>query len=231
MLLSHYELNEPLVFHEGIVNVLVIEKPNMMAKFIEDLSGQFDKKDGNFELFDNNTSISISDNVMLLINPFSANVNERDILNKLYAIMKKDALDEDLYLKTNSFLSEIENNIRIITERQPIPLESDLPDIIGLFKLLTVRFVVSDSLLEKICDYIDICSKYLKIKLFIFVNLKSFLNESEIIQFYTHLNYNKNHVLMIENMQRSTIKNENIRIIDNDLCEISVLDSKGSDIY
>ena len=231
MLLSHYELNGPIEFKDGIVNVLVVEKPNYMAKWVGELFGQLDKKEGSFELFDNDAAISIPDNIMLIVNPFSANVNERDVLNKLYAAMKKDALGEDLYLNTNAFLSEIESNIRIFIERQPFLLESDTPDISGLFKLLGIRFAASDSLLEKICDYVDICSEFLKIKLFVCVNLKSFLDESEIIRFYSHINYHKKNILMIENVQRVVTKNEIIRIIDNDLCEIPVLEYKGNDIY
>jgi len=231
MLLSHYEFDSPLKFDEGSIPILIIENPSYMTKFIGELLSQSNKGEGGFELFENDVSVSISDKVEIIINPFSANVNEREILNKLYAVMKKDALDEELFLDTNTFLSDIETNVKKIMARQSIPLDSDTPDIIGLFKLLGVCFVVPDSLLEKICDYIDICSEYLKTKLFIFVNLKSFLNESEIIQLYNHLNYHKTHILMIESSQSNTLENESIRVIDEALCEISISGCKDNDIY
>ena len=233
--LAHYELNSPIEFEEGHFNVLVIENPSYMSKMIKELLSQSDGGDGNFELFENNTPISISENVSVIIDPFSINLNERDILNKLYVTMKKDALDEDLYMSTNKFLSDIENNIKLIIERQPILLETDIPDLIGLFKFLSVHFMVSESLLEKICDYVDISSKYRKTKLFVFVNLKSFLNMSEMIQLYAHLNYHKMNILLIENQQSPSFEGEAVRIIDANLCEIPIFTKKemyrDNDIY
>jgi len=235
LVLSNYELNDPIEFEEGRVNVLVIENPDYMSKIIKELLSQSDGIDGGFELFENNTSIKISENLSIIIDPFSININERDILNKLYSIMKKDALDEELYITTNTFLSEIESNIKKIMERYPNLLESDMPDIVGLFKLLNVRFTVSDSLLERICDYVDISSKYRKTKLFLFVNLKSFLNVSELIQLYAHMNYHKVHILLIENRQSQSIEYEVARIIDTNLCEIPLPIKndmhKDNDIY
>jgi len=235
LVLSNYELNDPIEFEEGHVNVLVIENPDYMSKIIKELLSQSDGVDGGFELFENNASIKISENLSIIVDPFSININERDILNKLYSIMKKDALDEELYLTTNTFLSEIENNIKKIMERQPNLLESDIPDIVGLFKLLNVHFIVSDSLIERICDYVDISSKYRKIKLFVFVNLKSFLSVSEMIQLYAHLNYHKIHILLIENRQSPSIECEIARIVDTNLCEIPIFTQndmyKDNDIY
>ena len=177
MILAHYELDGPIEFKDGSINVLVIENPAFMAKVIGEIWNQSNGEEGSFELFENDKTVPFTNNVELIINPFSADVNERDLLSKLYAEMKKDALDEELFLSTNTFLSEIEKNVREIIGRQPLLLESATPDIVGLFKLLDVRFSVSISLAERMCDYIDVCTEYRKTKLFIFVNLKSFLTE------------------------------------------------------
>ncbi|WNY28543.1 hypothetical protein MmiEs2_07360 [Methanimicrococcus stummii] len=230
MLLSYYEFDEPISFQDGVINILVIENPAYMTKIIKELLPSSDEI-SRFELYENDAAFSISDYVDVIVNPFSINLNERDILNKLYAAMKKDALDEELFLSTNSFLSEIETNIHKIIERQQSLLELDTPDLIGLFKVLNVRFSVSGSLVENICDYMDICSEYRKTKLFIFTNLKSFLTELEIIQLYTHINYHKRNVLFIENQQRSMLEFEITRIIDENLCEIPILGHNDNDIY
>lgn len=230
MILTHYELNEPIEFKDGIVNVLVIENSGLMTKMIEELLNQSEKGEGGFVLFEKDKSVPISE-TEIIINPFSADINERSILNKLYAAMKKDALDEELFLSTNTFLSDIEMCLQKIIERQPQELESLPPDLTDLFKALNVRFSVSGSLDERLCDYIDICSEYRKTKLFIFVNLKSFLTESEIVQLYAHSIYTKKAVLMIENQQFQALEYEIVRIIDLTLCEIPILESKDNDIY
>lgn len=230
MILAHYEFEKPIMFQDGIINVLIIENSKYMTKIIKEFLYQLDGNSG-FKLYENDTSLSISDFVDVIINPFSINLNERDILNKLYISMKKDALDEELYLSTNSFISEIESNIHKIAERQQNLLELDTPDLISLFKGMNIRFSISESLVENICNYIDICSEYRKVKLFIFVNLKSFLTDSEITQLYTHLNYNKKNVLFIENQQKPIMEFEIIRIIDENLCEIPVMGHNDNDIY
>ena len=80
LVLSNYELNDPIEFEEGHFNVLVIENPDYMSKVIKELLSQSDGTDGCFELFENNTSIRISENLSIVVDPFSINVNERDVL-------------------------------------------------------------------------------------------------------------------------------------------------------
>ncbi|WNY23124.1 hypothetical protein MmiHf6_04260 [Methanimicrococcus hongohii] len=224
-------MDEPIEFKDGSINVLIIENPSFMTKMIGEIWGQSNNEEGGFELFENEKSLTFTNNVELIVNPFSADVNERDLLTKLYAEMKKDALDEELFMSTNTFLSEIEKNVREIMERQKLLLESETPDVVGLFKLLGVHFSVSNSLVERMCDYIDICSEYRKTKLFIFVNLKSFLTESEIIQLYIHSTYLKKPILLIENRQLPRLDYEIMRVIDLNLCEIPISDAKDNDIY
>lgn len=231
MLLSHYEFERSVEFKEGYFNVLVIENPAYLSKVVGELFSQIKGAEGGFKLFENNNSLSFPGAVSVVIDPFLTDINSRDILNKLYTEMKTDALDEELFLSTVSFLSEIEKNVQKIIQRQPLHLESDDPDLVGLFKVLNIRFPTSESLLERICDYIDICSKYRSICLFIFVNLKSFLSQDEIEQLYTHVVYYKINILLIENHEFLPLKNEIIRVIDEDLCDIFVSRFKDKDIY
>ena len=220
MRLSHYDLETPIELSEDIVNVLVIENPALMSKLISDMVAQSNNLDGGFTLWDKGSVISLPKTTDVIINPFSADINRREILAQLYSMMKHDALGEDMYMHTNKLLSDIENGFQTIINRQNPNIESDPPDVVGMFKLMNVRFEVSDSLLAKLCDYMDICNEYLKIRLFIFVNLKSFLSESELYQLYTHSSYRKHTLLLVENRQYKTIEMETVRIIDESLCEI-----------
>ena len=94
-------------------------------------------------------------------------------------------------------------------------------DITAIFRAMNVVFAPSESLLEHICDYIDVCSEYRKIALFVFVNLKSYLCEEDLELFYSHLMYYKRNVLLLERCESSLHPTERVIIIDNDLCEIS----------
>jgi len=195
-----------------------------MSKLIIDLIAQCNNLDGGFTLWNNSNIIQLHKTADVIINPFSADINRRDILTQLYKRMEHDALGEDLYMHTNKLLSEIEIGFRNIINSQDLNIESDSPDVLGLIKLMNVHFEVSDSLLEKMCDYMDTCREYLGIRLFIFVNLKSFITGSELYQLYDHSRYNKHILLLIENRQSETIESESVRMIDEDLCEIRFSD-------
>ena len=197
-----------------------------MSKLVLDLIAQCNNLDGGFTLWDNDGITPLYKSADIVVDPFSADINRRDVLTQLYAIMKSDALGEDMYIHTNELLSEIEKGFRKIINRQDPNIESDSPDVLGLFKIMNVRFEVSDSLLMRMCDYMDICREYLKTKLFIFVNLKSFLSESEVSQLYKHSSYRKHVILLIENKQSKTMDLENIRVIDESLCEIKFSDDE-----
>ena len=195
-----------------------------MSKLVFDLIAQHDDIEGGFTLWDNGNAISLHKISDIIVDPFSANINRRDILTQLYSVMKQDALGEDMYMHTNKLLSETESGFRKIIDRQDPSIVSDSPDIIGMFKLLNIRFEVSDSLLSRICDYMDACHEYLKTRLFIFVNLKSFISESELVRLYNHSSYRKHILLLFENRQSKTIETEIIRVIDESLCEIRFSD-------
>ena len=154
------------------------------------------------------------------MDPFSLTLNDRDIINKLYSKIKADALGEEQYSSINALLSEIEKGIQQLINRQPILLECSDVDIVALLKSMNVSFAPSESLLEHICDYVDVCSEYRKIELFVFVNIKSYLCEGDVELFFSHLAYKKRNVLLLERCESYPHPREKVVIIDEDLCEI-----------
>ena len=61
----------------------------------------------------------------------------------------------------------------------------------------------------------------LKTKVYIIVNLDSFISEEELVELEKFLLYNDVKVLALQNTIRREVKpSENLRIVDKDLCEI-----------
>jgi len=220
MMLSHYHFNDPLSFDGDVINVLIVENRRMFSEIIQELLTQISGGVGKFYLSDKGTEIPISGKVDIIIDPFSTELNERDILNKLYANMKSDALGEELYNSTNKVLAEMGKMTQELMNRQPVMLDSSELDIIAVLRSMNVVFSPSESLLERLCDYLDVCSEYRKIALFVFVNIKSYLCDEDLELFYSHLAYNKRSVLLLERCESPPHPREKITIIDNDLCEI-----------
>lgn len=222
MKLSHNTLECPINFDEGTVNVLVVENARQMSNYISQLKLQIEGYDGGFVLSENNSSKPISDAVDLIMDPFSINPNTREIINSIYSSLSKKSKDQDHYLETNNLMASIESYILdMISEQDNLLRVTEEVSLSNILKLFGVKFIVSsESLLEAICDYLDINSKYSKIELFVFVNLKSFLNTEDMSLLYEHIVYNKQGVLLIERNESSMLERERTIIIDQDLCEI-----------
>jgi len=193
----------------------------MLQDLVRELRAQIEGYDGRFVLSENLSEMRIDRSVLLTIDPFSIDLNQRDLLTKLYAKMKEDAFGVDEYVHTSGLLTEIMARVQELMNRQPILLKSSEVDLPLLFRSMNVSFSESESMLEALHDFVDICSEYRGTRLFVFVNIKSYLNNQEILELYSHLRYVKKNVLLIERSETEHLEGENIRIIDSDLCEIN----------
>ncbi len=214
--------NINLQLKENVFNVLVIENQNAMAQIIYELSEQYNGNDGNFILSDNNNLLKFNNLISLVLNPFSINCNEKKIISKLHSQLY-DLANDIYYEKTKTLESNIINYLNILIDSLPYDLIFNYEfDIISLFKLQTVKLDQNLlSLTDKILNYIKVCADLTDIKLIIFINLKSFVNEFELLEIYKISSYYKINLLLIENLQRCKMNNECITIIDSDMCLIS----------
>ena len=58
-------------------------------------------------------------------------------------------------------------------------------------------------------------------EIFFFINLENFLSDDELVEFSKFILYNKYRVVFLENFNRNKLfDDDNLIIIDNDLCEI-----------
>ena len=72
-------------------------------------------------------------------------------------------------------------------------------------------------------DYMEVMTEYCNIECFAFVNLKSYMLETELKNFYRDVLYKRFKVILLESRIDSEIYElkdlENILILDKDLCE------------
>ena len=78
-----------------------------------------------------------------------------------------------------------------------------------------------DNLGERIIDYIELVTEFDRRKLFINVNSRSYLSDSETSDFMQTVLSHGYNVIMIENCEHTRLDKELRYIIDSDLCEIS----------
>jgi CRISPR-associated protein Csn2 len=222
MKLSHNTLDAPISFEDGIINILVVENAGQMSRYISDLKLQIDGFDGEFVLSESGIPVPICGAVDLVLDPFTLNPNSREIINLIHGIISKKSKDENHYIESNGLLASVECYISdLMAEQDDLLKVTEEINISNILKLLGVKFVISgESLLESICDYLAVIVKYSKIKLFVFVNIRSYLNSEDISMLYDQISYHKQNVLFIERCESSKFEKERITIVDEDLCEI-----------
>ncbi len=223
MKLVHPDLGSAIVFAENQVNVVTVENKSFFTKLLQGLLLQCAGEDGCFVLSEDNRELEIAEACDLIIDPFSLDINNKKILNKVFSILKSTAVGENHYLETNAFKSALYSYLDSLLFSCDIPLKyQENFDIQHIFRALDIRIEnFYSNLLEKLMDYIAAEAELLGTKCFIFVNLKQFLSYAELAELYKFAYYAKVYLLLLEGtFTESRHESEKQYIIDNDLCEI-----------
>lgn len=210
---------KPLDIEPENPSVLIIENEHMLNGFCKEIYDQIRGEEGGFHLSDGE-DLDIKSNVDLLPRPWEIRLNESDVLKSLYKSMNKDAYDEEMCLKSLEISSFIETYVQKLADRQPFNIICHQPLLSTLFKLTKVEFCESESLLDNIFDYFLIKREYMGIRLFITIDLKSFLSPDDLKELFKFTSYNELNLLMIENKTSPLFTGCNTTTIDGDLCTI-----------
>ena len=97
-------------------------------------------------------------------------------------------------------------------------LDLEWNDIFKLFHVSIEEDYVN--LQEKLISYLRLCAELLNKKLVIFVNLKAYLSEGNLLELYQMAGYFKIQLLLIESVEGEALPPEKYFIIDRDQCLI-----------
>lgn len=220
MKLTCFELQNPIEITEGKIFTLVLENPTFYRNFIGDLLLQSNGESDRFSLYDENGDYDIRKNAEIITDIFNISFDSRQISNKINQIVTDEFyLSEINAEKLLSGINEI--GTTILSRLDFNAIYNPIEDVNGILKLFGFSFdYESLSLVERIMEYLDFLNRYFDKKLFILINLKTILSQSEYSEFVKFLNYKKIKVLLIEDHKREIQdRNEEIRIIDTELCE------------
>ena len=159
----------------------------------------------------------------LVFNPYEIDVNDKKVINRIYQELNDIAIN-DYIENTNKIKTEIVDYMETIINTVSYPLLYNMDIEIGmLLKLLSTKIDDSyETMLDKLISYVKLYHQVLSTKLFVFVGLKQYLSDEEIISFYDNLKYEDVYLLDIENRQYNILSVEKTVIIDDDNCRIDV---------
>ena len=221
MRMTHEELNKELEWNENEhLAEFIIESPIFFRSIIRDL-GKIDEG-GKIHFTQGGKAIASKD-IEIVFNPLNLDFNNRRVITTLLKMVLKTSLSEDFYLPTNNLKTNIIKYLSEIVDSREFnfEVETDEFTIESIAKATNLHVVGDeDDFVELITDYMAMMTELIETKLFIFINLRSFMNEDETKRLVKNILNHQFNVLLIENQNREKIENGSRIIIDKDLCEL-----------
>lgn len=218
-------IDNNLVFNNEYINCLEVENKNYFYKIVKELNNIANGEMEDNVIFTDNESneINIINKINIIIDYFNIDFNSKKILS---LINKK--INSSISVNDKDNLSKLYNKIKKIY----IPILNDMDlnidinndfDLDLIVKLLNVSIKNKDNILDNLFLLTDIEHELNISKLLVFVNLKQYLNEQELIELYKYLLYNNIVVLLVDS-QAYGVCNEYEKkiIIDNELEEYKI---------
>lgn len=203
------------------VNVIVVENQNLLAKILMDIQAQIAGEDGETVVSEDNKVVIMKKRVELLSQFFPFSINQKSLIAKISGELEKVAVQEH-YENTMEFLSEVETFFWDLSMELKGDIRFENINVSAIIKAIGVSIGDEyDTLCEALIDYMELVREYDKDKLFIILNLRSFVNDREINSFFDTILRQHYHVILLENCEHTVLQTEKRYIIDEDLCEIS----------
>ncbi len=206
-----------VIFNDSNINIIEINNVKCFTHIIDVLNQKINGFENNeiFLLDQNDEELKIDKNMYLVFDLFNIDYNSKKILNKLYEIISKNIQNsqdyklEELTLKLKQYL---------INEINELPFEFIMNDSINIIDILKVFNLKIDSInythiLEKLELLVDLIAILKIANILVVPNLKMYLNDDELLEFYKYSLYNNVNLLIIERYN-TKLKYEKILKID-----------------
>lgn len=214
-------LQEPLVIDGEHVCSLVIENPTFMLNVLRDIHDQCQGESGKAVLSYKNEILAIDRGVELMTDFVTFDGNKKSLLTKIFHVLENVANDEVYYHRTQKLLADMECYFNDLSMEQDVELAYDKLSLNNLLKSVGMRVVIDyNKLVERLLAYMDLVRRFDREKLFLLVNLRSFVSVEDTNLFMKTVAAHGFRVLLIDNQTYPVLAWEKRRIIDIDLCEL-----------
>lgn len=203
------------------VNTLIIENQRLMLSVLKDIEVQLSGLEGKAVVSDNNKILDFSKNVELISQFFPFEINKKTLISKVCSEIEKEAAADENYLRSAALLSEIESYFYYLSRQFTGNFNFAKINMSSLVKASGIEFDEEyDSLAEKLTEYFGLVYEFDRRKLFITLNLRSFIPDNETELFLDTVIKHGYNLIMLENREYNHLANEQRYIVDSDLCEI-----------
>lgn len=227
MIMKIFSLENDIIFTEEYINVLQIQDKKLFTNVINSLNDNINNIEDTKEriiILDNDTEIKIEKEVLMFIDVFNIDFNQKKIQSALYNKIEK------IYKQEFERMSEFQTifqklQLNVLDVFNEFPFEFNYKESIGIqeyLKLLGLKISNNKGkITDTIFSLIDVVEYFSVTKILIFVNLKLYLIDDELKEIYKYAMYKKVNMLLIETgEEKEPLENEKILYIDSDYDEI-----------
>lgn len=209
-----------LTLEEGRPYVITIEHPFLLREMAAALIKQTNGEEGKFVLSDQGKILPIAKNVEFFTSPFQIDPNDKTLLKKFYMDLEETAQQEELFQATQTIKTQISKYIFDLLYQSGQDASCDLDiDLRLLFSAAGVKFSCDDDdFIERLVRTLHIRSQFLKINIFVFMNLSCFLTEEELQLLYKEAAYNEIQLILLEKSYQRISEMEKILLVDSEYC-------------
>lgn len=217
-------LENDIEFIDGYVNVIEIENKKYFYRIINDFYKiNEDGISDNIKLFNNINEINISNKFNVVLNYFDFEFDSKKYSNDIvkYLIQEIDAVEKNNIISQYNLLIKKVNKI---VNKIDLPLLiNNTIDINTIIKNIKIEIEQKEELLDNLFLLIDLEKALNTNRILIFVNLKQYLNKSELEELYKYSIYNNIKIILIDSQCYGvTLNYENKLIIDSNLDELVI---------
>lgn len=204
-------------------NSIVIENKRMLTEIVSDLYNQKNGSAGRIVVSENDTPVPIAKNVEIIDRYIPFELNTKTIINSVSSALEKCAVNEENIGRTLALTAEIEKYLIDLAFEFPCEISFTSVSSSSLIKHsgISVESNLS-SISEKVCEYMELITEFDRKKLFVTINMRSFVDDEEMEKFVETALIHGYNIIAIESCAYKMLKNEKRLIIDDDLCEISI---------
>ena len=156
------------------------------------------------------------------MNPFTVEMNSRKILNKLYLNLEKISREEQMYTKTLELTAYIHEYLLQLEQQTDYILSfDDNLEMATLLKAVGVSHEeIEEDFFERLVRYVKISVEVLSTKIFVLVNIRSYLTDYQVQALVKEIQYQEAKIILMESQEKGCLKGGMRYIIDRDGCEI-----------
>ncbi|MDR0978352.1 MAG: type II-A CRISPR-associated protein Csn2, partial [Lachnospiraceae bacterium] len=207
-------------FEDGYVNVLNIQNKHLFTNIISTLNElcNNDKYETNeIALHDDNGICKFNQYAEIVLDFFNIEINSKKIIVKLYDEISKniDDIDKSNVLKLTNELRQL-----LFLKAEELEFNFEMSNEVSIVELLKLYDLKIDKNMyidftEKLNFLVDVISTLNIAKILILPNLKLYLDENEVEEFYKYALYKDLNILVIENgIDNKLLKYEKVFSID-----------------